>query len=166
MQVRAAAPLTVRPTARPASAAATPASSAAPATEPGKVVAKNADEKFGSDIFQSAIYSLTNLGQIVTLPAFLGGLVRAIPLQGLGIFNIGMGAFNGYKDYRSLKDPKNTRNWDNHVRLGADAGLIAGGAMILGGALLSPALPLIGAGIAAGSFAARIVGIWNDESRL
>lgn len=163
MQVRAAAPLTVRPTARPASAAATPA---APAAAPGKVVAKNADANFGSDIFQSAIYSLTNLGQIVTLPAFLGGLVRAIPLQGLGIFNIGMGAFNGFKDFRSLKDPKNTRNWDNHVRLGADAGMIVGGAMVLGGAMLSPVLPLVGAGLAAGAFAARIVGIWNDESRL
>jgi hypothetical protein len=128
--------------------------------------AKNADAAFGSDIFQAATYGLTNLGQIVTLPSFLGGLVRALPLQALGAFNLGMGLFNGYKDIKGLKDPKNTRDWDNHIRLGADAALVAGGALILGGALLSPALPLVGAGLAAAGFFARTVGIWNDESRL
>jgi hypothetical protein len=165
MQIRSALPLATRPVARPAAAAPTPAAPTAAST-PRQIVAKNADASFGSDIFQAAIYGLTNLGQIVTLPSFLGGFVRALPLQALGAFNVGMGLFNGYKDIKGLKDAKNTRNWDNYIRLGADGALVAGGALILGGAMIAPALPLVGAGLAAAGFFARTVGVWNDESRL
>ncbi|MEB3197754.1 MAG: hypothetical protein VKP62_11175 [Candidatus Sericytochromatia bacterium] len=162
-----ASPLPQGQTTASTPAVARPAEASSGLVSPSKSIKKrNADAAFGSDIFQSITYGLTNVGQIVPLPAFLAGLIRALPLQGVGVFDIGMGAFNGYKDIKSLKHEKNTRNWDNYVRIGSDAAMVAGGALLLGGAALSPVLPLVGAGLAAAGFFARTVGIWNDESRI
>lgn len=167
MQVRAALPARALTPVAPVRPVATPAAAAAVKPAPqGNVKAQNADASFGSDIFQSAVYGLTNLGQIVALPAFLGGLVRALPLPALAAFNIGMGAFQVYKDVRGWKAESNRQKWDDYVRLGSSAAIIAGGGLLLAGAVLSPALPLIGAGLAAGGFVARIVGIWNDDARI
>lgn len=170
MQVRAAVTpnraLAVRPAGQPAQAPKQAAAPAGQAPAPkAPVKARNADPAFGSEIFQSALYALTNVGQIVTLPGGLSGLVQMLPKSSLGIFNVVMGGFNAFKDYKSLSAAGNTRNSDNYTRLAGDGAMIAGGALLLGGALLGPAVPLIGAGLAAAGYVARIVGIWNDESR-
>jgi hypothetical protein len=78
MQVRAAVMPTVtrqavRVVAQPAQTTAAPQGQA-PAPQKMPVKAKNADSSFGSDIFQSTLYSLMNIGQIVTLPAVIAGL--------------------------------------------------------------------------------------------
>ena len=169
MQVRAAVqpnrPVTVRPTGTPAQAAAPkPATGVAPQPKT-PIKPRNADAGFGTEIFQSALYALTNVGQIVALPGGLSGLIQMLPKGGLGIFNVVMGGFNAFKDWRSLSAAGNTRNSDNYTRLAGDGAMIAGGALLLGGALIGPVVPLIGAGIAAAGYVARIVGVWNDESR-
>lgn len=169
MQVRAAVlpnrPVAVRPTAGTAPAKA--ASQGAPAAPAPKapIKARNADASFGSDIFQSTLYSLMNLGQIVTLPGGISQLIQALPQSGLGVFNLVMGGMNAFKDWKSLKHPANTRNSDNYTRLAGDAAIIVGGVGLLAGAAIAPAVPLIGAGLAAAGFIARAVGVWNDESR-
>lgn len=166
MQVRAA----VAPNRPLATRAAVPAAPQAPAptgqapAPKAPVKARNADPAFGSEIFQSALYALMNVGQIIPLGG-LGQLIQALPKSSLGVFNIVMGGFNAFKDWKSLSAAGNTRNSDNYTRLAGDGAMIVGGGLLLGGALLGPAVPLIGAGIAAAGFAARIVGIWNDESR-
>jgi hypothetical protein len=127
---------------------------------------KNADAAFGTDIFQSAIYGLTNLGQIISLPSFLGSLVRALPLPTLALFNMGMGAFQLFRDLRALKAPNNQRKWDDYTRMGASGAMLLGGGLLFTGAAVSSTLPLVGAALAAGGFFTRIVGIWNDDTRI
>lgn len=157
-------PVAVRPAATPA-----PAANAAPApkapTPKAPVKARNADAGFGTEIFQSALYSLMNLGQIVNLPGGISQLIQMLPASSLGIFNIVMGGFNAFKDWKSLSNPANTRNSDNYTRLAGDAGIVLGGLALLAGSAIAPVVPLVGAGLAAAGFAARIVGVWNDESR-
>ncbi len=170
MQVRAAVlpnrPVTVRPTGTPAQAPAQQSAPAAQAPAPKTPVkARNADSGFGSEIFQSALYSLMNLGQIVNLPGGISQLIQALPQSSLGVFNLVMGGMNAFKDWRSLKNPANTRNSDNYTRLAGDGAIILGGVALLAGAAIAPAVPLIGAGLAAAGFLTRIVGVWNDESR-
>ena len=164
MQVRAAVlpnrPLVNRPQA-PASATAGPGSAPQPAQP---IKARNADGGFGSDIFQSALYSLTNLAQVLPLGS-LSGLIQMLPLPALGVFDLVLGGMNGVKDYMGLKKPNNVRRSDDYTRLAGDAAVVAGGAILLGGAFIAPWLPLVGAGLAGAGFLARAVGVWNDESR-
>jgi hypothetical protein len=165
MQVTANRPLAARPVAKAVPAAA-PAKPAGQAPQPAKPVkARNADAGFGSEIFQNALYGLMNLGQVVPLPGGVSGLIQMLPASMLGVFNVVMGGFNAFKDWRSLKSPANTRNSDNYTRLAGDAGIVVGGVALLAGAAIAPVVPLIGAAVAAAGFATRIVGVWNDESR-
>jgi hypothetical protein len=171
MQVRSAArPITVvakRPVAAapaPAAPKAAPAKTAAPkASAPVKV---QVDSGFGSDMLQHSIFALTNLGQIIKLPGGISGLVQALPTPLLGLVNIGFGGMDAFKDLKGLKKAGNTKKSDDTIRLAGDAGMVLGGVALLAGAALAPWVPLVGAGVAAASFLARAVGIWNDETRL
>lgn len=156
-------PVAVRPAATPAPAPAAPQGQAPAPKTPVK--ARNADPGFGTEIFQGALYGLMNLGQVVTLPGGISQLIQMLPASSLGVFNIVMGGFNGFKDWKSLSNPANTRNSDNYTRLAGDAGIVVGGLALLAGGAIAPVVPLIGAGLAAAGFLARIVGVWNDESR-
>lgn len=170
----------VRSTARPVTVARRPVVAAKPAAQPvakaavqpaEKPVAKSAqpikiktDAGFGSDMLQSTIFTLTNLGQIVNLGA-LSGLIQALPKNMLGIVNIGYGAFGLFKDIKGLKAETNTRNSDNYTRIAGGAAVVAGGVALLAGAMVAPWLPLVGAGVAAAGYLAKAVGTWNDETR-
>lgn len=171
MQVRSTArPVTVarRPivAAKPAAqavakAAVQPAAPAAKSAQPIKI---KTDAGFGSDMLQSTIFTLTNLGQIVNLGA-LSGLIQAVPKNMLGIVNIGYGAFGLFKDVKGLKAENNTRNSDNYTRIAGGAAVVAGGLALAAGAMVAPWLPLVGAGVAAAGYLAKAVGTWNDETR-
>lgn len=164
MQIRPVAPTTLAR--RPLAVATTAKPAAQPTMKPTAAVVKpQTDPGFGSDIFQSILFSLANLGQIVKLPAGLSGIVQSLPKQSLGIANLMFGAMNAFKDWKSLKNPLNTRNSDNYTRLAGDAAMLVGGVALVAGAAVAPVVPLIGAGVAAAGFLARAVGIWNDESR-
>src|SRR5688500_16176096 len=117
MQIRSAAPA-VRPVAARPLTAPAPQAPAGQAPAPKlPVKARNADSGFGSEIFQSLLYSLTNLGQIVTLPGGISGLIQALGGATLGVFNIVMGGMNLFKDWRAIKKPNNTRMSDDYTRL-------------------------------------------------
>jgi hypothetical protein len=167
--------MAIRPVARPAvalarrpvvAAAPAPAAKAAAPAPAGKnVKATNADSSFGSDILQTGIYSLMNIGNIIALPAGLSALVGMLPKPMLGGFNVIMGGFNAFKDVMGLRNPKDTKKSDDYIRLGGDAAIIGGGVALLAGAAIAPIVPLIGAGVAAAGYLARAVGIWKDETR-
>lgn len=128
------------------------------------VKARNADNGFGSEIFQSLLYSLTNLGQIVPLPGGIAGLIQALGGSTLGIFNIVMGGMNAFKDYKGLSKAGNTIKSDDYTRLAGSAAIIAGGALLLAGAAV-PVLAVVGAGLGFAGFVTRAVGVWNDQTR-
>lgn len=165
MQVRSVGPALAR---RPVVAtSARPAVQPAPAPAPKAAapVKPKTDSGFGSDIFQSFLLGLTNLGAIVKLPGGLSQLIQMVPPQALGVMNLVMGGMGMFKDIKGLKDERNTKNTDNYIRIGGNAALLAGGAALLAGAAVAPVLPLIGAGVAVAGFAAKIVGTWQDETR-
>lgn len=170
MQVRSTArPITVarrpvvaaKPAAQPVAKAAVQPTAPAAKSAPIKI---KTDAGFGSDMLQSTIFTLTNLGQIVNLGA-LSGLIQALPKNMLGIVNIGYGAFGLFKDIKGLKAENNTRNSDNYTRIAGGAAVVAGGLALAAGAMVAPWLPLVGAGVAAAGYLAKAVGTWNDETR-
>ena len=148
MQIRPVAPTTLAR--RPLAVATTAKPAVQPTTKPAAAPVKpQTDAGFGSDIFQSGLYALMNIGQLVKLPAGLSGIVQMLPKSTLGIVNIALGGMNAFKDWRSLSNPLNTRNSDNYTRLAGDAAVIVGGVALLAGAAVAPVVPLIGAGVAA-----------------
>ena len=167
MQVRATVmPTVTRPAMRVVAQPAAAAPGRVPAAQAQPVKPKLADKNFGSDIFQSVVYATMNIGRIVPLPAFLAGMVNRIPVQFMGLFNMGMAAFNGFKDIRGLSKDGNTKKSDDYIRLGGGAAMLLGGAALAFGAAVAPVVPLIGAGVAAVGYLARAVGVWNDETRI
>lgn len=168
MQVRSVRPATVarRPivaaAAKPAVEPTKPAPQPAPASKKPRIAT---DAGFGSDIFQSFLFALTNLGTIVKLPGGLSGLIQMLPKSSLGVLNIAMGGFNMFKDITGLKKENNTKKGDDYIRIGSNAALIGGGVALLAGAALAPWVPLAGAGLAVAGYLGRMVGVWQDETR-
>lgn len=160
--VRPAASIARRPVVTAAKPAAQPAK---PATAPTTARPALADKSFGSDIFQSLLFGLSNLGTIIKLPGGISGLLQMLPKSSLGMLNIGMGGFNMYKDITGLKKENNTKKGDDYIRIGSNAALIGGGVALLAGAALAPWVPLVGAGVAAAGYLGRMVGVWQDETR-
>lgn len=159
-------PVTVvakRPAAVPVAKAAVQPAPAAPAKTSAPVKVQT-DSGFGSDMLQHTIFALTNLGQLIPLGP-LSAITQALPGPLLGIVDVGYGLMNGFKDVLGLKKAGNTKKSDDFTRIGGDAGMLVGGLAMVAGAAVAPWVVLAGAGVAAAGFLARMVGIWNDETR-
>lgn len=129
------------------------------------VKARTSDPSFGSEMFQTTLYSLSNLAQIVTLPTAIGSLLQAFGGFMLGGFNVVMGAMNTLKDIKGLSKAGNTKKSDDYTRLAGDAAIVAGGVALFLSASVAPGLAVAGAVLGTLGFAARAVGIWNDNTR-
>lgn len=150
---------TARPAVQPA-----PAKATAPA-KPAAPIKPKTDPGFGSDIFQSFMLGLSNLGTIVKLPGGISNLIQMLPGSALGMVNLVMGGMGMFKDIKGLKDERNTKMTDNYIRIGGNAAVLAGGVALLAGAAIAPVVPLIGAGVAVLGYLAKSVGTWQDETR-
>lgn len=146
MQIRAAAPRL---------------QAAKPAPKP-----QMADRSFGSEIVYHGVSATANVGQLVPLPAAIAGALKIIPAGLMGYANLGLGLFNGVRDLMGLRKENNLKKGDDCTRLAGDAAVMAGGAAIAFGAALAPVLVPVGFGLAAAGALVRMVGVWNDDTRI